>query len=37
MGRDDPPAGLSGDEACAAIKDVLDGIGDTCPDCTTSD
>jgi hypothetical protein len=34
MGRDDPPPGLSADEASAAIADVLDGIGDTCPDCT---
>jgi hypothetical protein len=34
MGRDDPPPGVSADEACAAIEDVLSGIGDTCPDCT---
>ncbi|WP_407159315.1 hypothetical protein [Bradyrhizobium sp. STM 3557] len=33
IGRDDPPPGLSADEAGAAIADVLDGIGDTCPDC----
>jgi hypothetical protein len=32
-GRDDPPPGLSADEASAAIENVLDGIGDTCPDC----
>jgi hypothetical protein len=33
MGREDPPPGLSADEAGAAIQDVLEGIGDTCPDC----
>lgn len=33
IGREDPPPGLSADEACAAIEDVLDGIGDSCPDC----
>jgi hypothetical protein len=33
IARDDPPPGLSAGEASAAIADVLDGIGDTCPDC----
>ena len=33
IGRDDPPPGLPADAACAAIEDVLDEIGDTCPDC----
>jgi hypothetical protein len=33
IGRDDPPPGLSADEASGAIEDVLNGIGDTCPDC----
>ena len=33
LGRDDPPPRLSADEAGAAIEDVLDGIGDTCPEC----
>jgi hypothetical protein len=33
IGHDDPPPGLSADEACAAIEDVLGGIGDTCPEC----
>jgi hypothetical protein len=33
MGRDDPPPGISANEACAVIEDVLSGIGDTCPDC----
>jgi hypothetical protein len=30
---DDPPRGHAPEEARAAITDVLDGIGDTCPDC----
>ncbi|UPK06274.1 hypothetical protein [Bradyrhizobium sp. 170] len=29
----DPPFGVSPDEALTAIKDVLDSIGDTCPEC----
>ena len=29
----DPPAGISADEALAEIRDVLDSIGDTCPEC----
>jgi len=33
MAREDPPHGLSADEARAAIEDVLDGIGDSCPEC----
>ena len=28
-----PPAGVSRDEAIAEIKEVLDSIGDTCPEC----
>jgi hypothetical protein len=28
-----PPAGVSRDEAIAAIQEVLNSIGDTCPDC----
>jgi hypothetical protein len=31
----DPPFGVSPDEAVAAVKDVLDSIGDTCPECPT--
>jgi len=27
----DPPFGVSPDEAVAAVKDVLDSSGDTCP------
>jgi hypothetical protein len=33
MAREEPPPGLSADQACAAIEDVLGGIGDTCPEC----
>jgi hypothetical protein len=28
-----PPAGVSTDEAAAEVRDVLDSIGDTCPEC----
>ena len=28
-----PPAGVSPDAAAAAIRDVLNSIGDTCPEC----
>jgi hypothetical protein len=28
-----PPAGVSRDEAIAEIQEVLDSIGDTCPEC----
>jgi hypothetical protein len=33
MAREEPPPGLSADQACAAIEDVLGGIGGTCPEC----
>ena len=29
----DPPAGVSSHEAAAEVRDVLDSIGDTCPEC----
>jgi hypothetical protein len=29
----DPPPGLSPDAAAMAVADVLDSIGDTCPEC----
>jgi hypothetical protein len=32
-GRRDPPSGVSPSEALAAISEVLDSIGDTCPEC----
>ena len=31
--RLDPPAGVSPDEAIAEVREVLDSIGDTCPEC----
>jgi hypothetical protein len=31
VARQDPPPGVSPDEAVAAVRDVLDTIGDTCP------
>jgi len=34
--RRDPPVGISADEAVAGIQDVLDPIGDTCPECALS-
>ena len=30
---ENPPFEVSPDEAIAAVKDVLDSIGDTCPEC----
>ena len=33
IARGDPPAGVSTDEAAAEVRDVLDSIGDTCPEC----
>ena len=33
VARRDPPPGVSPDEAAAAVRDVLDTIGDTCPEC----
>lgn len=28
-----PPTGVSADEAAAEVREVLDSIGDTCPEC----
>jgi hypothetical protein len=33
IGRRHPPADISGDQAVAEVRDVLDSIGDTCPEC----
>ncbi|MBR0995508.1 hypothetical protein JQ580_32830 [Bradyrhizobium japonicum] len=33
VARQEPPAGLSLDQAIAEVRDVLDSIGDTCPEC----
>ena len=36
LARRDPPAGVSA-EAAFEIAEVLDGIGDTCPECPPAD
>jgi hypothetical protein len=33
VARQNPPPGVSPDRAVAAVRDVLDTIGDTCPEC----
>ncbi|MCK1541595.1 hypothetical protein IVB12_06270 [Bradyrhizobium sp. 179] len=33
IARQDPPPGISPNEAVAEVRDVLDSIGDTCPEC----
>ncbi|AWO92696.1 MULTISPECIES: hypothetical protein [Bradyrhizobium] len=33
LARREPPRGVSPEEALAEVRDVLDSIGDTCPDC----
>jgi hypothetical protein len=33
IARQEPPPGLSPDAAAAEIREVLDTIGDTCPEC----
>lgn len=33
IARRDPPAGVSPDDAAAEVREVLDSIGDTCPEC----
>ena len=35
VARQDPPAGVSSQAAAVAIAEVLDSIGDTCPECPT--
>jgi hypothetical protein len=37
IAHEDPPAGVSPDVAVAAIREVLDSIGDTCPECAPED
>jgi hypothetical protein len=37
VARRDPPAGVSPEEAVAAVEDVLSSIGDTCPECPPAD
>jgi hypothetical protein len=33
IARGDPPPGVSPADAAAELRDVLDSIGDTCPEC----
>ena len=33
VARQDPPAGVSSQAAAVAIAEVLDSIGDSCPEC----
>ncbi len=35
--RRDAPVGVSPDEAASEVRDVLDSIGDTCPECPPED
>jgi hypothetical protein len=37
IARRDPPTGVSPEAAAVAIAEVLEGIGDTCPECPTED
>jgi len=33
IARQDPPVGVSSDDAVTEVRDVLDSVGDTCPEC----
>jgi hypothetical protein len=33
IARHEPPLGISSERAVAAVRDVLDTIGNTCPEC----
>jgi hypothetical protein len=33
IARQEPPCGLSPEQAVAEVRDMLDSIGDTCPEC----
>lgn len=37
LARQDPPNGVSSDDAIAEVRDVLDSIGDSCPECPTAE
>jgi hypothetical protein len=37
IARRDPPPGFSPEAAAAEIREVLDPIGDTCPECPPED
>jgi len=33
IAREDPPIGVTSDQAVSAVEDVLGSISDTCPEC----
>jgi hypothetical protein len=33
IAREEPPFGLSPEQDAAGVKDVLDSVGDACPEC----
>ena len=37
IARQEPPGGLSPDQAAAQVRQVLDSVGDTCPECQPED
>jgi hypothetical protein len=37
VARQNPPVGISSDDAVAAIEDVLGSIGDACPECSPTE
>jgi hypothetical protein len=37
IARQDPPSGISPEEAVAEVRDVLDSLGDACPECLPAD
>jgi hypothetical protein len=37
IARSDPPPGVSQHDAVAAVENVLDSIGDSCPECPLGD
>lgn len=37
IARQEPPDGLSSDKAVAEVREVLDSIGDACPECPPND
>ncbi|UQR68022.1 hypothetical protein LRP30_36815 [Bradyrhizobium sp. C-145] len=37
IARETPPYGVSPEAAAVAVAEVLDGIGDTCPECRPED
>jgi hypothetical protein len=37
LARRDPPTGISAADAVAEVREVLDSIGDTCPECPEGD